>query len=164
VSADSPAEIELTTVLMGATNAGETHRILAAFKAEHRAEVLREAAEALRVEHRRIFWATKPDTCAEAEFLDRMANAGQAGKDTASSGESTQPADFFQPGHGYTHRSYGNDFHCVTVTTHPTTGERLAMGWLSEHGEWHRPHVVGINQWNHEYDGAEPPTEGGDAR
>jgi hypothetical protein len=39
------------------------------------AETLREAAEALRVEHRRIFWATKPDTCPEAEFLDRMADA-----------------------------------------------------------------------------------------
>jgi hypothetical protein len=39
------------------------------------AEALREAAEALRVEHRRIFWATKPDTCPEAEFLDRMAAA-----------------------------------------------------------------------------------------
>jgi hypothetical protein len=37
------------------------------------AEALNEAAEALRVEHRRIFWATKPDTCPEAEFLDRMA-------------------------------------------------------------------------------------------
>jgi hypothetical protein len=44
-------------------------------KAVGRAEALREAAEALRVEHRRIFWATKPDTCPEAEFLDRMAAA-----------------------------------------------------------------------------------------
>jgi hypothetical protein len=44
-------------------------------KAVGRAEALREAAEALRVEHRRIFWATKPDTCPEAEFLDRMADA-----------------------------------------------------------------------------------------
>lgn len=40
----------------------------------YRAEVLREAAQALRAEHKRIFWATKPETCAEAEFLDRMAD------------------------------------------------------------------------------------------
>lgn len=72
--------------------------------------------------------------------------------------EVTPQPEFFQPGHGYTHRSYGNDFLCVTVTTHPMTGERLAMGWISEHGDWHRPAVVGINQWNHEYDGVEPPT------
>jgi hypothetical protein len=92
-----------------------------------------------------------------ADVVRKLTGAGQTGAGA------TQPADFFQPGHGYTHRSYGNDFHCVTVTTHPITGERLAMGWLSEHGEWHRPTVVGINQWNHEYDGVEPPT-GGDAQ
>lgn len=94
--------------------------------------------------------------------LRRMADAGQAASDSQpDTDNTTPPADFFQPGHGYTHRSYGNDFHCVTVTTHPTTGERLAMGWLSEHGDWHRPTVVGINQWNHEYDGAEPPDDHG---
>jgi hypothetical protein len=64
-------------------------------------------------------------------------------------------ADFFQPGHSYTHR-YGYDFLCVAITTHPITGERLAMGWHSEHGAWHRAITVGINQWNHEYDGADP--------
>lgn len=62
----------------------------------YRAEVLREGAEALRAENRRILWATKPDTCADAEFLDRMANGEQPGKDTsdaaqAPAGESTQP-------------------------------------------------------------------------
>jgi hypothetical protein len=73
-------------------------------------------------------------------------------------GDTTQTApDFFQPGHGYTHR-YGYDFLCVAVTTHPVTGERLAIGWHSEHGV---PIAVGINQWNHEYDGASPPADHG---
>jgi hypothetical protein len=51
----------------------EYERFTAALDA-YRSEVLRDAAEELRVEHRRIFWATKPDTCPEAEFLDRMAD------------------------------------------------------------------------------------------
>lgn len=62
-------------------------------------------------------------------------------------------ADFFQPGRTYTHR-HGYDFLCVAVTTHPVTSERLAIGWHSEYGV---PIAVGINQWNHEYDGVEPP-------
>ena len=71
------------------------------------------------------------------------------------------PADFFKPGHGYTHLD-GHDFHCVAVTTHPVTGEQLAMGWRSEHGDGHRPRVCGINQWRHEYDGVEPPAASGE--
>lgn len=65
------------------------------------------------------------------------------------------PAKFFEPGHSYTHRN-GSDFQCVTVTTHPQTGERLAMGWHID--SWgHTPAVVGINQWRHEYDGVQAP-------
>lgn len=68
------------------------------------------------------------------------------------------PAKFFEPSHSYTHRN-GSDFQCVTVTTHPQTGERLAMGWHID--SWgHTPAVVGINQWRHEYDGVEPPKDG----
>lgn len=67
------------------------------------------------------------------------------------------PADFFEPGHSYSHRNGWNDFHCVAVTAHPTTGQRLAMGWLSERGEWHRPTVCNLGQWLHEYDGVQPP-------
>jgi hypothetical protein len=59
------------------------------------------------------------------------------------------PADFFEPGHSYSH--------CVAVTAHPTTSQRLAMGWLSERGEWHRPTVCNLGQWLHEYDGVQPP-------
>jgi hypothetical protein len=67
------------------------------------------------------------------------------------------PADFFEPGHSYTHRD-GHDFHCVAVTAHPQTGERLAMGWRVDSWDCHYPAAVGINQWNHEYDGAQEPT------
>ncbi|GGQ83394.1 hypothetical protein [Streptomyces flaveolus] len=66
--------------------------------------------------------------------------------------------DFFQPGHGYTHRN-GHDFLCVAVTSHPVTGQQLAMGWHVD--QWgHCPAAVGINQWRHEYDGVEPPAGG----
>jgi hypothetical protein len=65
---------------------------------------------------------------------------------------SIEPTDFFQPDHTYTHRYYGSDFLCVAVGPHPVTREHLAIGWHSEHGAWHRPAAVGINQWNHEYD------------
>lgn len=76
-----------------------------------------------------------------------------------------QPAstpDFFQPGHTYTHRD-GTDFQCVAVTTHPQSGERLAMGWHIDSWGLHYPTTVGINQWRHEYDGVQAPTsaEGG---
>lgn len=66
------------------------------------------------------------------------------------------PPDFFEPDHSYTHRD-GSDFHCVAITTHPQTGQRLAMGWQSEHGEWHRPAVCNLGQWLHEYDGVQAP-------
>lgn len=68
----------------------------------------------------------------------------------------TAAPGFFQPGHAYTHHD-GHDFLCVAVSPHPVTGERLALGWRSEDGAWHRPAVAGVNQWNHEYDGVEPP-------
>lgn len=73
------------------------------------------------------------------------------------------PADFFEPGHSYTHRN-GSDFKCVAVTAHPQTGERLAMGWHIDSWGLHYPTSVGINQWRHEYDGVQSPasTEAGD--
>lgn len=64
--------------------------------------------------------------------------------------------EFFQPGHAYTHRD-GTDFKCVAVTTHPQTGERLAMGWHVDSWALHYPATCGINQWNHEYDGVQAP-------
>lgn len=66
----------------------------------------------------------------------------------------TATPDFFQAGHAYTHRD-GTDFKCVAVTTHPQTGERLAMGWHVDSWSLHCPATVGINQWRHEYDGVD---------
>jgi hypothetical protein len=66
------------------------------------------------------------------------------------------PPDFFEPDHAYTHRN-GTDFHCVAVTTHPQTGERLAMGWHVDGWGLHYPTTVGINEWRHEYDGVQAP-------
>lgn len=66
------------------------------------------------------------------------------------------PPDFFEPDHAYTHRN-GTDFHCVAVTTHPQTGELIAMGWHVDSWGLHYPTTVGINQWRHEYDGVAPP-------
>lgn len=63
--------------------------------------------------------------------------------------------DFFQPGHGYTHRD-GTDFRCVAVTTHPNTGERRALGWIVRNG-WHEPGSCDPDDWTHNYDGCEPP-------
>ncbi|UPZ27729.1 hypothetical protein MUK60_07755 [Streptomyces sp. LRE541] len=66
------------------------------------------------------------------------------------------PPDFFEPGHSYTHRN-GTDFHCVAVTAHPQSGERLAMGWHVDSWGLHVPTTVGIDQWRHEYDGVQAP-------
>jgi hypothetical protein len=87
------------------------------------------------------------------------------GGEKATADAATATPDFFEPGHSYTHRN-GSDFRCVTVTAHPQTGERLAMGWHVDSWGLHYPTTVGINQWRHEYDGVEAPidTEAGDGR
>jgi hypothetical protein len=74
----------------------------------------------------------------------------------------TLPADFFEPGHAYTHRD-GSTFRCVADTTHPDGGERVALGWHTDTADWTFVGVRNINHWNHEYDGVEPPA-GGEGR
>lgn len=128
----------------------------------HRAEVLAEDGQAydgelglLRGLARTLRSAArKDDGLAEVRrLLDEHARIdGQA-----RSGEKATP-DFFQPGHAYTHRN-GTDFRCVAVTTHPQSGERLAMGWHIDSWGLHYPTTVGINQWRHEYDGVQAPTD-----
>lgn len=114
-----------------------------------RAEVLAEGARLIEDAACDADWTRTPDYCAGlragAELL--LANTGEE----ATAAAATATPGFFQVGHAYTHR-HGYDFLCVAVTTHPATRERLAIGWHSEHGV---PIAVGINQWNHEYDGAE---------
>lgn len=71
--------------------------------------------------------------------------------------EPSRETDFFQPGHGYTHRD-GTDFHCVAVATHPNTGGRLAIGWHTDVAGWAFLAHRDINAWRYEYDGFDPPT------
>ncbi|MET7944228.1 hypothetical protein [Streptomyces sp. NPDC005302] len=42
------------------------------------------------------------------------------------------PPDFFEPGHTYSAGPW--DFNCAAVTTHPETGERVALGWTRING------------------------------
>ena len=147
--------------------------------ADHRAEVLREAggiADQLiaAVPH------TDPDGLAKVDayraYSDRLheiADCGElAGKDTggAPAGESTQPApapDFFQPGHTYTDPTpaYDWQFRCDTVTIHPDTGERVALGWRRHRGEW-EPYAYDEADYsiNRLAGTSVSPTEGGDRR
>jgi hypothetical protein len=70
------------------------------------------------------------------------------------------PATFFEPGHAYTHRD-GSTFRCVAVTNHPDSGKRVALGWHTDTADWTFVGIRGIDHWNHEYDGVQPPAEGG---
>ncbi len=82
----------------------------------------------------------------------RVLNDHEDWRKKATAAAATATPDFFQRGHSYTHRD-GTDFRCVEVTAHPQTGERVAVGWHIDGWGWHYPAAVGINQWNHEYDG-----------
>jgi len=78
------------------------------------------------------------------------------------SGEITtlQPApDFFRPDHTYT-RFDGTTFQCATVTTHPSSGVRLAIGWLTDTAGWTFLAHHGLGQWLHEYGGGKSPATG----
>lgn len=117
----------------------------------YRAEVLAEAAA----------FVGNDDTCdcggCDSCVPNKLAAGllAMAGEKAAAAAATATP-DFFQEGHAYTHRN-GTDFQCVAVTVHPQTGERLAMGWHIDQWAWHYPATVGINQWNHEYDGVQAP-------
>lgn len=133
----------------------------------HRAQVLTEAADDLqryvdtewsgpdRATARRVWWLPR---------IERLRDLAATGKDTSDgsqppAGESTQATpDFFQVGHGYTHRD-GSDFKCVAITTHPLTGEPRALGWIIRNG-WHDAGALDPDDWAHAYDGCEPPTGG----
>lgn len=72
------------------------------------------------------------------------------------------PPDFFEPDHAYTHRD-DSTFRCVAVTTHPDSGERVALGWHTDTADWTFVAVRNINHWNHEYDGVQAPAGTGEA-
>ena len=90
----------------------------------------------------------------------REVAAAPGGKSTRE-GEPTRPApDFFQPGHGYTHRD-GSDFYTVAVTTHPVTGEPRAFGWRIRNG-LHEGAALDPDDWQ-QYDGCPPPEDKAEA-
>lgn len=94
--------------------------------ADHRAEVISEVADWI-LEH-----PHPGDDPAEfyAGLVRRMADAGQVGKDTRE-GESTQTADFFQPGHTYTRQHHGDriEFYVEHIASAPSGRLRIAFGW-----------------------------------
>lgn len=69
------------------------------------------------------------------------------------------PPDFFQPGRTYTRRD-GTPFQCITVTTTPWNGRRLAIGWHTDAADITSISWRGVDQWRHEYGGGEAPTGG----
>lgn len=103
-------------------------------------------------------------SCGHCRVCDNCLDCGNcSGTDCTCKCEAAQaePApDFFQVGHGYTHRD-GSDFLCIAVTTHPATGEPRALGWIIRNG-WHDAGALDPDDWAHAYDGCEPPV-GGDA-
>lgn len=107
-----------------------------------------------------VAWLVKKSR--EEKSWDAAVLASKVARGAVRPNNLRMPPDFFEPGHSYTHRN-SETFHCVAVTDHPQTGERLAMGWHIDSWGLHYPTTVGINQWNHEYDGVQPPasTEGG---
>ncbi|MFD4343432.1 hypothetical protein ACFWQ6_00870 [Streptomyces coelicoflavus] len=54
-------------------------------------------------------------------------------------------ADFFQPGHTYRHSAWS--FRCDALTTHPDTGERVALGWFWFLEQRCRPFTAGAGHW-----------------
>jgi hypothetical protein len=63
--------------------------------------------------------------------------------------------DFFQPGRTYTHRD-GTTFQCITVTTTPWNGQRLAIGWHTDETDITSISWRGIGEWRNDYDGRKP--------
>lgn len=78
---------------------------------------------------------------------------GPAGRESTT----TTPG-FFQPGHTYTRRD-GTTFRCDAITTHPESGQRLALGWHTDLADWTFLAQQNLGRWLHEYDGGAPPAE-----
>lgn len=134
-------------------------RLIGDVEAEQDAKVLAEAADKLALELTPgqpgagpgFLLALRLSVRALRRMADEAAvNVPAAGQDDTSTAE----ADFFQPGHGYTHRD-GSDFLTVAVTTHPVTREPRAFGWIIRNG-WHEGAALDPDDWS-QYDGCAPP-------
>lgn len=57
----------------------------------------------------------------------------------------TADATFFQPGRRYSHGDW--QFHCATVTGHPATGKKKAIGWITFNGIDWQIHQYSTAEW-----------------
>lgn len=137
----------------------------------YRADILGAAIEAARGEYLHDQTGVPEDEAYNRAVSDVVAAIGallaahakyetEAREKSSPFGADATP-DFFEPGHSYTHRD-GSTFRCVAVTTHPDSGERVAIGWHTDTANWTFAGVRNINHWNHEYDGVTPANEGGE--
>jgi hypothetical protein len=143
----------------------ETRRKVGGWLVPTRAEVLREAADAIVAENDRAMWASQPGKHWAADLLRRMADAAEE-KNTH---EDESTPDFFRPGRTYAYDATGfrapellTIFRVESTATHPVTGHRVAFGWLRE-GEttaW-VPYAEPADEWPHAWTEI---TEGGEDR
>jgi hypothetical protein len=156
-------------------------RVFTTFRDEHRAEVLREAAD--KVIAIRDALITEPEMTgqylsglerAARELRRAAAPVGQGGTVRYAHGAWTpggtdEPAgpaesDFFQPGHTYSDDENGWKFRVDRITTHPQDGKRTALGWRFFKGEW-EPYAYDEDDWEiHRLVGHTDVTESGEAR
>lgn len=156
---------------------GEANTLLGAVRVEVLAEVASESPQP--ATDLALPWAAAMDDSDLHEFLGDLVSAAigrwqsdpdlpdrevlaaieKACANWRTPGQGLRPeGDFFQPGHGYTRRD-GTDFLCVAVTTHPASGERLAIGWNTDLTGLHFLVHRHIGHWLHDYDGCKPPED-----
>ena len=104
----------------------------------HRAAVLREAIDAARGEYLTGNTGYPEGAVYNCGVSDAVAAIGaliEPGKDTRpgtqpGTGESTQAAGFFQPGHTYRSQRHADlIFKCMALSADPDSGEQQAIGW-----------------------------------
>ena len=104
----------------------------------YHAEALLEAIEAARGEYLTDDTGTPEDAAYNrgvADAIDAIGAIAEHGKDTRpgtqpGTGESTQAAGFFQPGHTYRSQRHADlIFKCMALSADPDSGEQQAIGW-----------------------------------
>lgn len=127
-----------------------------AFLAEHDAHTRAQVLTTLSEDAERRLAAGTSRTVAKAtvrRFLQLEASVARA----AVTGEKSSP-DFFQPGHRYALEIWR--FHCATVTTHPDTGERQAIGWIRvSDGSW-TAYAYSATEWGERWTDITNSTQG----
>lgn len=127
------------------------------FRAEVRAEA---AADVHRAELPKFPAGETPENVAKVVRAVDVRLAERGPEAPYGVAEDTTP-DFFQPGHSYTHRN-GSTFRCVADTTHPDSGWRVALGWITDTAGYTFADFKNIHHWNYEYDGVQPAAEAGE--